>query len=596
MKIQKDGSLLIANFQEKVGPSYLSDFTNIQCLDVSSVPGAALANVSLISNGLSTDSYASTNFTVNASTDVITPTAMTLSNYQAVTLTTTGTLPAGLATSTTYYVSGATGSTFKLATTLANAIAGTTIDITTTGTGTHSVAATQMGKVKKIIQDTSVTSTNYRFYAIDDTGKVWVNYGTVPWVHLPGNAAGAGQGIAIWKGYLFTFGNNGVVSTYGPLTDVGNTAAWTASWQDVTDADSKYAPSVNGQDDILYFAFGRHVYSVEEVSGSTFAPGTPATYSFINPALDLPTGYRIKTMVELGDRLAIGTWKGTDISLYSFEDKTADIFFWDRSSDSFDLPVKMVENGVNQMIAIDNILYAVCGHEGRIYATNGSTAQLFAQIPASMIGKQQSSEHLWFFPNAIMRHKGRIFFGVGSVSGTTLHPLGVYSLDVGTGKICLENLISSGADGSANYLQIGALISTGENDYLCGVYIDNAQTYKGRIDTANSFFIRYYADEALLETGLVQVGSYTDRKTYTNLDISVAKPMVSGTSIKVWYRTSVNGTYVLLGTYSYAAYGAYTDLTVSIPIIAVTDLQFKVAVNGDGSSNSPELKSVVIRP
>lgn len=54
-------------------------------------------------------------------------------------LTTTTTLPAGLATATDYYVIRLSNTTFSLATSYANAIAGTEIDITSTGTGTHTV-------------------------------------------------------------------------------------------------------------------------------------------------------------------------------------------------------------------------------------------------------------------------------------------------------------------------------------------------------------------------------------------------------------------------------------------------------------------------
>lgn len=55
-------------------------------------------------------------------------------------LTTTTTLPAPLALATDYYVIRLSDTTFSLATTYANAIAGTAIDITTTGTGTHTIS------------------------------------------------------------------------------------------------------------------------------------------------------------------------------------------------------------------------------------------------------------------------------------------------------------------------------------------------------------------------------------------------------------------------------------------------------------------------
>lgn len=84
-------------------------------------------------------------FTADASTDIITmtSTANIPSNILTgtrVRLTTTTTLPAGLALATDYYVIRVTDSTFKLATSYANAIAGTAINITDAGTGTHTMS------------------------------------------------------------------------------------------------------------------------------------------------------------------------------------------------------------------------------------------------------------------------------------------------------------------------------------------------------------------------------------------------------------------------------------------------------------------------
>lgn len=83
-------------------------------------------------------------FTADAPTDVCTytSTANIPSNILTgtrVRLTTTTTLPAGLATATDYYVIKVSDSTFKLATSYANAIAGTAINITDAGTGTHTI-------------------------------------------------------------------------------------------------------------------------------------------------------------------------------------------------------------------------------------------------------------------------------------------------------------------------------------------------------------------------------------------------------------------------------------------------------------------------
>lgn len=83
-------------------------------------------------------------FTADASTDLCTwtSTANIPSNVLTgtrVRLTTTTTLPGGLATATDYYFIKISDTTFKLATSYANAVAGTAINITDAGTGTHTV-------------------------------------------------------------------------------------------------------------------------------------------------------------------------------------------------------------------------------------------------------------------------------------------------------------------------------------------------------------------------------------------------------------------------------------------------------------------------
>lgn len=83
-------------------------------------------------------------FTADAGTDLLTYTST--ANYPSnlltgtrVRLTTTTTLPGGLATATDYYLIRASDGTCKLATSYANAIAGTAINITDAGTGTHTI-------------------------------------------------------------------------------------------------------------------------------------------------------------------------------------------------------------------------------------------------------------------------------------------------------------------------------------------------------------------------------------------------------------------------------------------------------------------------
>ena len=79
-------------------------------------------------------------FTAVAATDICTATdtILTLTGTK-VQFTTTDTLPAGLSINTDYYLIFQSTTTFKVASSLANALAGIAIDITDTGTGTHTV-------------------------------------------------------------------------------------------------------------------------------------------------------------------------------------------------------------------------------------------------------------------------------------------------------------------------------------------------------------------------------------------------------------------------------------------------------------------------
>lgn len=94
-----------------------------------------------------TSSSAADTYWVSKGTATMTianPCVVTLSSHALITgdhvkFTTTGALPTGLTASTTYYAIYVDANTFKLATTRANAVAGTAIETTGTQSGTHTL-------------------------------------------------------------------------------------------------------------------------------------------------------------------------------------------------------------------------------------------------------------------------------------------------------------------------------------------------------------------------------------------------------------------------------------------------------------------------
>jgi hypothetical protein len=83
----------------------------------------------------SSQNFATTD--VSTGTDIITLTAHGLITGQPIQFTSSGTVPAGLTASTDYYTIKMSVDTIKVATTYNNAVAGTAIDLTSTGSGTH---------------------------------------------------------------------------------------------------------------------------------------------------------------------------------------------------------------------------------------------------------------------------------------------------------------------------------------------------------------------------------------------------------------------------------------------------------------------------
>lgn len=78
-------------------------------------------------------------FTTDFSTGIFTHNNINLQNLTRVQLTTTGTLPTGVTVATNYFVIRLTDTTCRLATSYANAVAGTALTISNNGTGIHTI-------------------------------------------------------------------------------------------------------------------------------------------------------------------------------------------------------------------------------------------------------------------------------------------------------------------------------------------------------------------------------------------------------------------------------------------------------------------------
>jgi len=352
-------------------------------------------------------------------------------------------------------------------------------------------------RVNWIVRD-PVTPAN--IYAVDTAGDVYIStdngasfadLGTQP------TAGGAGQGLAIWKDYLFC-ARATAMDLYGPLS---GSPAWRNSWAGLTmTTDSLWHPLlVSKLDGELYGGAGRYVFNISEVSGETFAWDDATTYTATAEALTLPANYRVKCLAEQGNNLMIGTWQGTAITNF----KIADIFPWDGSSTTYGKPIILNENGINAMVNIGGYLYIMAGIDGKVYKSNGVQAWKIAQIPLS-VADISNNKYLEPYPGAIISFKNRLFFGISSASTSGM---GVYSLlETSEGNILnFEHFVDTEGTGGTNPLEIGALLGVNRDKLLVG-YRDHT-TY--RIAITNTASFAYATDySGYFESPLYQVGTH----------------------------------------------------------------------------------------
>ncbi len=432
--------------------------------------------------------------------------------------------------------------------------------------------------------------TTTEIYALDAAGTVYKSTDTgATWAVLSGTSAtnAHGNGLWIWKNYLFV-ARDALLDVCGDGSATGITAGnFTLGWKTI-DSDVLWHPMMTSRNDNkLYGGAGIYVYSLDEVSGQTFAPGNGATYTWTQQALDLPPAYRIKCIEELGNNLMLGTWQGTNI----YDIRIANIFPWDRSSTSFGQPIVMAEFGIHAMLNIGNQLIVLAGIEGTIFRSDGVNAYPIGQLPMDLSG----GKYLEWYPGALVAFKNKIFFGVGQGGTTAIPAMGVYSLyQTGRGNILtFEHTISTLSDGTSNPLKPSALLPVTRDSMLIA-WRDNA-TYGIDLTTNTSYaYTTNYS--GFFDSPLYVVGSIKNLRTFEFIEFELGKKLATGEGIQLSYRLNSTDSFTTIGTYTFANLGTGAVLShFDIPGIPACELlQIRVALLGT-STTTPQLKSVTLR-
>lgn len=609
VKIEKDNSISISGFSEGIGQSPLSDFSDMMGINLDR-PGVASVNFKFESFIQDQDTDVQV-FTANASTDELTVGLSARYRGQlygrALTVSTTGTLPAGLTAGTIYFASTDTnGTTFKLSTSIKNAQDETYVNITDTGTGVHTVTFL----VPKDLVGWCYNSFG-NIIAQDSANRIW-DFGTyftssVP-ILIPGNTlTGDASGIINYKGYTIVFRSNAMDALLDKSGWTNDIPTWTNSFDTINISNSgKAKPFLSINDDAIYFYNGatdRRNFKIglfEENVGQTFDPTSGATFSMVEDVVTIPfEDFESNPTVinEINNWLVIGTGGNK-------------IYFWDKKSPSFTNHVDIKDSYVVDIQNVDNTAYCIT-LAGKIFTTNGTSASFLTKIP----------DHLTPFnpdniSNIITQVTTTAIFGDKILIGMSIDGLGVYpnskrknyifELDTNTGILSKHGIMSWGEETTTSITDISKInlimvdrfnglgnqimISTSSEP------VNGSVAHRIECNVACRDFnqgsrrlVGYNNYEPYIITGVISYGEDFAKKTLRELQISFMRAISTGQGISVYYRLDDNSTWTLLKTIDYTTNGAIKDIKIPAPISDIKDIQFKINLscyNGATSGNS----------
>jgi hypothetical protein len=435
------------------------------------------------------------------------------------------------------------------------------------------VSGATLGKpISKCVQFSSGAASAY--YILDHTGQVFSATSlTGTWTYLSTGVtltgAGSTDAIFFWKGYLF--------KTRGANLDYYSGGSWTNGWQTTLTGTTQHAGLV-GRDDVLYMCNGTTVASIIENAGSTFAPGTAASYTFNTAALTLPSFDLAFSMEEQGFNLLIGGTQDT-------------IYVWDRQAPTFNNRIFLAERFVGKMVKANTNVYIFTGGlsvngnpngRGRIYVTNGSQADLFFKIPDHLSGYELP--HFRWGDAAYYRNQLMFGFETDSNAGAALLTgYGVHSIDLETKAF--TNI--SDADGYAMLI-----LPDQSNSAAAGVpYIVATMASDGTTTAiSRSSTTAGTGGQAIILTDLMPVGTYFKRRTFKQIEVKMATPLASGESVLIVPFPDLSST----TSVTFSTAGQFS-MQSTVNFQANQWLQFQVGIVGNSATSGARIKEIRVR-
>jgi hypothetical protein len=337
-----------------------------------------------------------------------------------------------------------------------------------------------------------------------------------------------------------------------------------------------YRPYVSKVDGSLYFCNGQFIGRIAGNADPNvaFNPSLPNTYVVSFGVTSIPEQFQdtVTDMVDLKSTLVVAGQK--------------DVYAWDYVSASTSSPSPVGENitGITNLL---NNVYVFAGHKGNMYITNGYSAQFLYKLPDYLSGV---IDPIWTW-GGIMTKRSRLWFqALAQKTDGTNVLAGVFSIVVSPSMIgesasglVMEAQNSYGLTSSTGATGAGLLIDNPTPNYDSYYSVWSNGATSGGIDYNDSSLWQNY--EPVIETDLVYLGSVMQKKSLGQMEFLLDRPMATGDSIRMSWRSSLTDSYSTPVTFT----------TATIPQLAdygVTNLdkkqwvQFKIEFKCSASGSS----------
>lgn len=424
---------------------------------------------------------------------------------------------------------------------------------------------------------------------LDATGNVFeATTITGTWNALTNNATTTGasdkDGIAYWLGRLWKFRNASI--------DYWTGSAWINGWNPATgsptgtplDAGVKHIGYVATNNE-LYITNGNTIARIFAADPTSFDPTNTATYDFNAEILALPVTDVALSLAEVGG----GNSPQSTLLIGGAQNQ---IYPWDKISTSFSLPIYVADGYIGKMISVNQnafIFPGASGGQGRIYITNGSQADPFFKIPDFMFRSSNIPYYEW---GGVAFHRNEIIFGVypttnAANAGITLKNY-LYALNLETKKF---RVISTLTAGSAND-NFASVVIPAVNPNTAGMSI-----IVGQYGTGSTNLISYSGTAAGIGSGsilsdFIPVGTFTRKKTFTQVEYKLRTPLESGENISISMDTESDSQSLTFNpTPTTGSLSGYASVSVQ----ASQWLQFSIVLTGNSATSGVRLHEIRLR-